>query len=107
MRISDWSSDVCSSDLMMRHRVERLAGGLFGFRIGHGEAPVDGRSKAIMLIPISARRRAIARARDQLGSIRVACDIIRTKAGKSDAMPIMAPAMRRFSPIRQDRKSVV
>src|SRR3546814_664130 len=46
---------------MMRHRVERLAGGLFGFGVGHGEAPSDGRSKAIMLIPISARRRAIAR----------------------------------------------
>src|SRR3546814_19091398 len=95
-----WSCErPCGAALgqdMMRHRFERLAGGLFGFRIGHGEAPVDGRSKAIMLIPISARRRAIARARDQLGSIRVACDIIRTKAGKSDAIATMAPALRRL-----------
>src|SRR3546814_9138616 len=25
MRISDWSSDVCSSDLLLRHRFEQIA----------------------------------------------------------------------------------
>src|SRR3546814_19938169 len=36
---------------MMRHRIERLAGGLFGFRIGHGEAPSDGPYPAIAIAP--------------------------------------------------------
>src|SRR3546814_3612727 len=81
MRISDWSSDVCSSDL-----------------------PVDGRSKAIMLIPISARRRAIARARDQLGSIRVACDIIRSeerRVGKE----CVSTCRSRWSPYHSKKKT--
>src|SRR3546814_9248754 len=36
---------------MMRHRIERLAGGLLGFRIGHGEAPSDGPYPAIAIAP--------------------------------------------------------
>src|SRR3546814_3987055 len=38
MRISDWSSDVCSSDLLVRHRVdgERVGGGQ---RVGRHDHP--------------------------------------------------------------------
>src|SRR3546814_13119169 len=36
---------------MMLQRVGRFAGGLFGFRIGHGEAPSDGPYPAIAIAP--------------------------------------------------------
>src|SRR3546814_6258736 len=50
MRISDWSSDVCSSDLIVREeavadaRVQRITADLldvFGFTIGAEDVPVD------------------------------------------------------------------
>src|SRR3546814_6913072 len=38
MRISDWSSDVCSSDLGMRHRYESLSASSCSHTIGPGHA---------------------------------------------------------------------
>src|SRR3546814_1174739 len=40
MRISDWSSDVCSSDLQIDGRVERLTGRDFDVRLDAGALPV-------------------------------------------------------------------
>src|SRR3546814_8516361 len=42
MRISDWSSDVCSSDLAQRRRIDG-----FDFREGFAEADDDARKAAI------------------------------------------------------------
>src|SRR3546814_10156576 len=53
MRISDWSSDVCSSDLVEGHFLEKIGGGgfcVFGFVLGkrivgfHGDAFSVGRA---------------------------------------------------------------
>src|SRR3546814_5088891 len=49
MRISDWSSDVCSSDLLhrlrFRHRVDeaRMRGGVGGIEIDHAHRAARGR----------------------------------------------------------------
>src|SRR3546814_14967452 len=49
MRISDWSSDVCSSDLIQRRHRRRLvdlAGGFLGFLEQAGKAGATGRAGA-------------------------------------------------------------
>src|SRR3546814_6928897 len=39
MRISDWSSDVCSSDLLVAHRLHLFAAAIFG-GVGHRMAAI-------------------------------------------------------------------
>src|SRR3546814_6334003 len=41
MRISDWSSDVCSSDLFSRHRTTRNADGREAFAMAHAILALD------------------------------------------------------------------
>src|SRR3546814_8017775 len=41
MRISDWSSDVCSSDLLLRKCVVGVNAGCFDWLVEHAELPVE------------------------------------------------------------------
>src|SRR3546814_15980942 len=59
MRISDWSSDVCSSDLPRRQRHRRLA--IFAERLGHLRRDIN-----------LARERRVAGGEDRLGRVRLA-----------------------------------
>src|SRR3546814_7308841 len=42
MRISDWSSDVCSSDLHFEHVADRCADGLLRVSLDHGVPVANG-----------------------------------------------------------------
>src|SRR3546814_10370442 len=44
MRISDWSSDVCSSDLLARTRAQRGADALYAIFMRAASSPADGRA---------------------------------------------------------------
>src|SRR3546814_21071041 len=66
MRISDWSSDVCSSDLNV-DRVARKLRGQFGARAGEADDAVAPRKRAVLDHTVSgvAVERDQRRARDQ------------------------------------------
>src|SRR3546814_3299437 len=64
MRISDWSSDVCSSDLILLHRGARLANALGQLALADREALDAGDDRGA--IPVDDFQRA-AEERRQLG----------------------------------------
>src|SRR3546814_1186019 len=114
MRISDWSSDVCSSDLLRKHRLQALpfpfaalarwgaAGkraGLFGLTSFGSSVPGAG------CCPGRDRPRAMARGgrRSHIAAVRLdgpgaarAFDWMRTEEQKSENQSIMGTAYTGF-----------
>src|SRR3546814_9052423 len=75
MRISDWSSDVCSSDLVTRARMEVKAPGIIPRKSVH--EPMQTGLKALdALVPVGRGQRELIIGDRQTGKTAVAIDAI-------------------------------
>src|SRR3546814_13182148 len=97
MRISDWSSDVCSSDLAAAHREHEAARGQ-GHRARAGPVRVRFRAEFRRLGAAEGTRR---------GGHRNHAALCRTAQPRRHRRSIEPAARRMYRSIRSDRKSVV
>src|SRR3546814_4137834 len=106
MRISDWSSDVCSSDLRMivervagveiDHRTERsFVERCFGGLVDHDRVEQLGGEDVEIERAIAVGRGAVGRGRDRLHAVDADARELRTETAHGDRTPLARVALDR------------